>query len=316
MHSRFLTEFHSRCRDVDYLSPLESLVDEYRRGNFADADRRLEDGAMLKHFGHIWAIWDSLFAEFPETLRKRRSVMWEYERGRRDDHLLRVIAKHIPEDQSRGRLIVNPATVFGRHAMTLARDLPDYEVIGSDIDVKPRQLYRLIQSLKYPKLLNFRYEIENIFDADLHRRPAAVTFFGACGVVTDGCMDYAIGVESPFLICRSCCHECIGGNTDIARRPSWLWLGFFAKNLSMKWIERTFPGTGFYFSEGHGVEAYPRSKVAQEILDSDTIIEIAQNSYDSDICRSIIDLDRCLFLEENGYDVLYREELFFAHRRS
>ena len=49
-------------------------------------------------------------------------------------------------------------------------------------------------------------------------------------------------------------------------------------------------------------------------MDSDTIIEIARSSVDSDICRSLIDLDRCLFLQEKGYDVLYREELFFAHR--
>ena len=28
---------------------------------------------------------------------------------------------------------------------------------------------------------------------------------------------------------------------------------------------------------------------------------------DSDICRSLIDLDRCLLLREQGYDVLYRE---------
>ncbi|MHC4775340.1 MAG: hypothetical protein ACYTBR_08750, partial [Planctomycetota bacterium] len=46
----------------------------------------------------------------------------------------------------------------------------------------------------------------------------------------------------------------------------------------------------------------------------DTIISIARNTPDSDICRSLIDLDRCLFLKENGYDVMYREELFFAHQ--
>jgi hypothetical protein len=315
MNSRFLTEFHRQSRDIDYLAPLESLLDEFSAGRFADSDRVLEDAAMVKHFGGLWFAWDRLFSDFPTTLRKRRSVMWEYERGRRDEHLLRLIAEYVREDQSRVPLIVNPATVFGRHAMRLARELPDYQVVGSDIDVKPHQLYRLIKSLKYPRLPNYRYEIENVFDANLERRPAAVTFFGACGVVTDGCMDYAIAVDSPFLICRSCCHECIGGNTDIVLRPSWMWVGFYAKNLSMKWIQRTFPGTGFYFSDRFQLDAYPRSKAAQEVLDSNTILDIAQNSYDSDICRSIIDLDRCLFLQENGYDVLYREELFFAHKR-
>jgi hypothetical protein len=50
-------------------------------------------------------------------------------------------------------------------------------------------------------------------------------------------------------------------------------------------------------------------------MDSGTILEVAQNSVDSDICRFIIDLDRCLYLRERGYDVLYREELFFAAHR-
>ena len=63
------------------------------------------------------------------------------------------------------------------------------------------------------------------------------------------------------------------------------------------------------------MDAYPRSKAAREIMDSYTIIVVARNSPETDICRSLIDLDRCLFLQENGYDVMYREELFFAHRR-
>ena len=271
---------------------------------------------MATHFGELWGIWDSLFPRFPEIFQKRRTVMWEYERGRRDVYLQQLLTTFVREEQSRSRLIVNPATVFGRHAMSLARDLPDYDVVGTDIDPASYRLYRLVRSLKYPRLSNYRFEQENVFDPDLNRRPAAVIFFGACGVVTDGCLDYAIGVDSPLLLCRSCCHECIGGNTDIVRRPSWMWLGFYAKNLSMKWIERRFAGTGYYFSDRHGTEAYPRSRAAQEVMDSDTIIDVARNSVESDICRSIIDLDRCLFLQENGYDVLYREELFFAHKRA
>ena len=50
-------------------------------------------------------------------------------------------------------------------------------------------------------------------------------------------------------------------------------------------------------------------------MDADTVIALAQSSVDSDICRSLIDLDRCMFLQEHGYDVLYREEVFFAHKR-
>jgi hypothetical protein len=50
-------------------------------------------------------------------------------------------------------------------------------------------------------------------------------------------------------------------------------------------------------------------------MDPNTMIALARNLPESDICRSVIVLDRCLFLQENGYDVMYREELFFAHRR-
>ena len=307
MNSRFLPEFHGLCRDIDYRAPLESLLAEFHTGRFADPDRSMEQSAMETHFGELWSTWDRLFPRFPVTLWKRRTVPWEYKRAERDAHLHELLVRHVPEEKSRSRLIVNPATVFGRRAMELAREMPDYQVIGTDIDVKPHQLYRLFKSLKYPRLPNYQYEIENIFAPDLERRPKAVAFFGACGVVTDGCMDYAIGVEAPFLICRSCCHECIGGNTDIVRRPSPIYWGFYFKNLSMKLIERRFAGTGFYFSDRHQPEAYPRSKAARGIMDSDTIMDIARNSIDSDICRSIIDLDRCLFLQENGYDVLYRD---------
>ena len=82
MNSRLLSEFHAQSRDIDYRTPLESLLDEFRSGHFADPDRVLEDAAMVDHFGDLWSVWDRLFPDFPETLRKRRSVMWEHERGR------------------------------------------------------------------------------------------------------------------------------------------------------------------------------------------------------------------------------------------
>ena len=46
-------------------------------------------------------------------------------------------------------------------------------------------------------------------------------------------------------------------------------------------------------------------------MDSETILAVASNSVDSDVCRSLIDLERCQFLDESGYDVMYREELLF-----
>jgi hypothetical protein len=154
---------------------------------------------------------------------------------------------------------------------------------------------------------------ESIFEPDLQRRPAVVAFFGACGSVTDASMDYAIAVDSPFLVFRSCCHDNIGGNTEIVRRPTLLNTVFAHKNRVFARIKKK--RKGFYFSDRYGADAYPRSGAARELMNSDTIIAIARNSVDSDVCRSLIDLDRCLFLREQGYDVTYREELFFAHKR-
>jgi hypothetical protein len=42
------------------------------------------------------------------------------------------------------------------------------------------------------------------------------------------------------------------------------------------------------------------------------VIEVARNTISSDICRSIIDLDRYLHLAEAGYDVWYRAQMFIA----
>jgi hypothetical protein len=312
MNSANLAAFHAVCSCVDFRKPLVSLLDEFRHGTIADKDRTHEDTVIRSHLSEQHAAWDRVFPGFPDHPWKRRTGMWEHNRGKRDAYLKHLLVTHLREDKSENRTIVNPATVFGRHARAIARELPDHDVIGSDIEPGLNRLYRLVSWWKYPNLKNYRFMRENIFEPDLERRPLAVTFFGACGAVTDGCMDYAIGVESPFLLCRSCCHDNIGGNTDIVRRPNNLNRFFVWKNRAFKWIK--WLDNGQYFSDRHTKEAYPRSRAAREIMDSDTIIEIARNSVDSDICRSLIDLDRCLYLQENGYDVLYREELFFAHR--
>ncbi len=307
-----LDTFHVVCRNLDYRKPLESLLEEFRHGTIADKDRTHEDAVIRSHLSEQHAAWDRVFPKFPDCPWKRRTGTWEYYRGRRDAYLKRLLVIHVREDESESRMIVNPATVFGRHARSLARDLPEYEVVGTDIDPRFNRLYRLVDWWKYPNLKNYSFVRENIFEPDLERRPVAVTFFGACGSVTDGCMDYAIGVKSPFLICRSCCHDNIGNNTEIVRRPGQLNRFFAWKNRQFAKIKKK--DDGRYFSAMYMKDVYPRSAAAREAMDSDTIIEMARNSVDSDICRNLIDLDRCLFLQESGYDVLYREELFFAHR--
>ena len=120
MSSRFLSDFHSLARNVDYRIPLEALLHEFRQERFADAGRAIEESAMVNHFGELWSKWDSLFTDFPETLWKRRTAMWEYARGRRDEYLLKLIVRHVPDDRSRDPLIVNPATVFGRHGISIS----------------------------------------------------------------------------------------------------------------------------------------------------------------------------------------------------
>jgi hypothetical protein len=293
-----------------------SLLDEFKRGNIADKDRTQEDHAIRSHLGDLHTAWDRVFPRFPDCPWKRRTAIWEHRRGRRDAYLRSLIAANVSAHESERRLIVNPATVLGRHARALASQLPSFEVIGTDIEPRGERLYRVISLWKYPGLKNYRFVRENVYEPDLERRPAAVVFFGACGSVTDGSIDYAIVVRSPFLIFRSCCHDNIGGNTEVVKRPGFLNWFFRFKNYGFSESLRKKKGPYLhYFSDRYTKETYPRSATAREIIDSDTIRDVARNSVDSDICRSLIDLDRCMFLRESGYDVMYREELFFACRR-
>ena len=309
-----LISFHETSRKLDFVSPMESLLNEFHRGNIADQDRVQEESAIRNHLQEHRNAWDRVFPRFPDCPWKRRTITWEYHRGRRDAYLERLIVSHVPQHTTGDRLIVNPATVAGMHARRLAHELPAYEVVATDIDPRWNRLYRFGLFWKYRKLKNYRFVRESIFEPDLTRRPAVVAFFGACGSLTDACMDYAIAVNSPLLICRSCCHDNIGGNTEIVRRPGRPVNDFFAwKNWWFAKYKKK--GKGFYFCDHYRKDAYPRSKAAREIMDADTMIALAQNAPESDICRSVIDLDRCLFLRESGYDVMYREELFFARRR-
>jgi hypothetical protein len=311
-----LEAFHREARQLDYRATLEALLGEFRRGAIADPERSHEDAAIRTHLAAAVAAWDRVLPRFPILPGRRRSMTWEYYRGRRDAYLRRLIASQVPLDDRGRRLIVNPATFLGRHARWLARRMPAYEVLGTDIDPNWDRLYRLACFWAYRGPANHRFEREDVFEADLEPRPAAVTFFGACGSVTDGGMDYAIATASPFLICRSCCHDNIGGNTRIVRRPG-LHNAFFAWKNRVADRNRPKPKyAGFYVSDRLGENAYPRSAAARGLMDSETILEVARNSVDSDICRFLIDMDRCLFLQEQGYDVLYREELFFAHQRT
>lgn len=310
MNTFSLETFHTAGSGLDFRRALGSLLNEFRRGRIADRARLLEETAIRTCLGEHIQAWDTVFPRFPAYPEKRRTLLREFWRGRKDAYLRRLIVDALTSVDIENRVIVNPATVGGRQARLLARELPHFEIIGSDIDPRVEALYRLI-CLRSQK--NYRFERENIFEPDLKRKPAAIVFFGACGSVTDGAIDYGVEIESPFLVFRTCCHENIGGNCKIVKRWSMINRSFAVKNWAFSDYKKR--NDGFYFTEKYNQYAYPRSKAARELADCATFLKVAQNAVDSDICRSIIDLDRALHLQERGYDVMYQEELFFAHRR-
>ena len=112
-------------------------------------------------------------------------------------------------------------------------------------------------------------------------------------------MDYVIESHCPLLVGRACCHALIGGNTRIVKQPGLVQLA----RLKAK---------GHYFSPKYSAEHYPRSETAKRLTNAREVIEVARNAVNSEICRSIIDLDRYLHLTEAGYDVWYRAEMFVA----
>ena len=308
-----LRTLNDACRKLDFSGPMESLLGEFRRGNIADKDRTHEALAIRTHLGEVSALWDRALPPFPPCPWKRRTFAWENSKGIRDTYIKRLITSVLAEYDGPRRLIVNPATVFGRHARELSHDLPTFEVLGTDIDSTWDFLYGIASHRKYAGLKNYRFARENIFLPNMEREPAVVTFFGACGSLTDGCIDYALALNTPFVICRSCCHENIADNTVIVRRPGLLNFFWSMKNGTMGLFMKMRPS--FSFSGPYLKDSYPRSKSARRLMDADTTLSLAQSSVDSDICRGLIDLDRCMYLQEHGYDVLYREEVFFAHKR-
>ena len=305
-----LETFHDVSSGMDFREALGLLLNEFRHGRIADRARVLEETAIQTHLGEHVQAWDAVFPRFPTYSEKRRTLLRQLKRGRKDTYLRRLIVDALIDFDTESRIIVNPATVGGRDARFLARDLPQFEVIGTDIDPRWEALCRLV-CVRSQK--NYRFEQESIFEPDLERRPAAVVFFGACGSLSDGAIDYGVAVESPFLIFRTCCHENISGNDEIVMRWSVINRFFAMKNWTFSRYKKR--NNGFYFSDKYGQEAYPRSKAARELADSETFLRVARNAADSSICRSIIDLDRVMHLQEQAYDVMYQEEVFFAHKR-
>ena len=188
----------------------------------------------------------------------------------------------------------------------------DFRVIGTDIFPPSNWIYQHLSWNRDPK--NHSFVKDNIFAPRLAAHPTAVVFFGACGSVSDAAIDYAIRSNSPFLLCRTCCHDNIAGNTRIHKKPTALNRFVRFKNLCYRKIKHSKKLHEHYFSERYSLNHYPRSKAAKNYCNSDDFLEMSHFSVDSSLCRTLIDLDRYLHLVEDGYRVWYRAEVFIAKK--
>ena len=287
---------------------IEKLLEEFRAGNVGRRD--IEKDALQEHMAELSRRWDERFPGLPEEQVPYSSLKGVSRRGGRDEYLKAITVKALEDCRAAGKTIVNPACVWGRHARDLARRLPGYRIIGTDINPKFERFYKRMPWTKTPD--NYRFVKDDIFNPKVQEKPWAVVFFGACASLSDAAMDYAIESNCPLLICRACCHAMIAGNIDIVKRPDLLnrmvrlQFFIFARKLA-KLKEK-----GHYFSPKYSPEHYPRSQTAKTLTNSDELIEVARNAISSDICKSIIDLDRYLHLAEAGYEVWYRAEMLVA----
>jgi hypothetical protein len=290
---------------------LAGLLNEYRHGNIVA--RSAEVKGMQRHAGSLSARWNERFPGFPIEHFPYASFRGVFYRGRRDAHLKDIIVQSLG---GRGgeMTIVNPACVFGRHARQLAAGLPHVRVLAADIYPRGFQLYRAFRLGNMPE--NITFLKDNIFAPRLDAQPTAVVFFGACGSLSDGALDYAIASGAKWVMGRTCCHENIGGNVTITARPNPLNRLFRFKNWAYERVKKTPKYTGHYFSPDYSPSAYPRSAAGRCLSNTDEFMAVARDSVNSDICRAIIDLDRYFHLAEQGFQVELQGDLLVAEREA
>jgi len=288
------------------LKALAGLLEEFRRGNIANSKSLSQ--RLKRHYKKLSERWEQRFPGFPEGRFPYSSCMGLLRKGRRDAYLKNIIVQLVTAHNDGNNTIVNPACVIGRHTRHLASRLPRFRVIGTDINPLFNWCYEDV--VKTPD--NYEFQQDDIFNPKLKVIPTAVVFFGACGSVSDAAMDYAIESNSLYLVCRTCCHQNIGGNMEITKRFTPLNCSWRLRQFMLSRIRKK--KQGYYFSEKYSQDQYPRSEAIKGLSNSDEFLEISHNSADTDICRAIIDLDRYLYLVEKGYNVWYRGELFVAER--
>ncbi|MCF7958963.1 MAG: class I SAM-dependent methyltransferase [Phycisphaerae bacterium] len=292
------------------LKPFASLLDAFRRGNISN--KRVNRESLDRHTSELSGSWDQRFPGLPRGDHPYSSFVGIWRRGVRDEFLKNVIIKLLEDKECNDgdMIIVNPVCVSGRHAKDMALRLKNYKVIGTDIDSRLHWLCKHVLRSRSPD--NFEFIQDNIFNSKIRVMPAAVVFFGACGSLSDAAMDLAIRTNCPHLICRTCCPDNMGGNTQIARKFSPINHSFRIKNFLYSRIRVKKPG--YYFSPDYSIHQYPRSQAAKGLTDPDEFLKIIRQTVESDICRTIIDLDRYLYLAEQGYTVWYKTEMFVAEK--
>ena len=290
------------------LKALAGLLKEFRNGNIAN--RKVMRQSLEQHVAELSKRWDKQFPGFPQKQSPYLSFIGLSRRGPRNAHLKKIIIERL---MSKGQnqsdsVIVNPACFLGRRARYLASQLKSLKIIATDINPHFNSFWR--HFCKTPA--NYEYRKDSIFDPKLEVCPSAVVFFGACGSLTDAAMDYFIKSGSPYLFCRTCCQQWIGGNIDVAKgfnlvNSFWgLTRPILAKRLK--------ENKGHYFSLDYSIDQYPRSKAARGLTNSNEFREISRYSAGSGVCRTIIDLDRYLYLAEHEYNVWYKAEMFIAEK--
>jgi hypothetical protein len=291
------------------MKALAGLLNEFRHGNIVE--RSAEAMGMERHAGLLSVRWNDRFPGFPRNHFPYASLGGVFYRKQRDAHLKDIIVQLLT-DRGPETTIVNPACVFGRHARDLAVRLPHVKVIATDIYPRCFQVYQVLRLGSLPG--NFTFVKDNIFAPRLDVQPTAVVFFGACGAVSDGALDYAIASGAKCVMCRTCCHDNIGGNVTITARPNPVNRLFRFKDWVFDQVRKHPRYTGHYFSPSYSPSAYPRSAAGRRLSTTDEFMGVARNSADSDICRAIIDLDRYLRLAEQGFRVEYQGDLLVAER--
>jgi hypothetical protein len=291
------------------VAALSGLLDEFRNRHIVALSD--EKKGMEQHTTALSARWNDRFPGFPTDHFPYTSFWGEHYRKHRDAHLKDIIVQLLA-DRGGETTVVNVACVFGTQACDLAARLPHAKVIGTDIDPNWHRVYRLLKLGCLPR--NFTFVQDNIFKPQLDLRPTAVVFFGACGSVSDAAIEYALASDARYLMCRTCCHDNIGGNVTINARPSYMNRFFRFKNWMYSRMKNARMFNGFYFSPAYTQSAYPTSAAGRHLTTADEFLAVARDSVESDICRAIIDLDRYLHLVEHGFRVEYQGELLVAER--